>query len=56
VTGAAQLKTKCERFWTLPAINAVLAAVGFRLLLNWLRLLLRAIFTAFLGVFKLQAV
>ena len=38
------------------AINAVLAAVGynFRLLLNWLRLLLRAILAALRGPFRLQ--
>ena len=38
------------------AINAVLAAVGynFRLLLNWLRLLLRAILAALLGPSRLQ--
>ena len=39
------------------AINAVLAAVGynFRLLLNWLRLLLRAVLVALFGPFTLQA-
>lgn len=39
------------------AINAVLAAVGynFRLLLNWLRLLLRAILVALFGPLRLQA-
>ena len=38
------------------AINAVLAAVGynFRLLLNWLRLLLRQILVALYGPFRLQ--
>jgi IS5 family transposase len=38
------------------AINAVLAAVGynFRLLLNWLRLLLCAILLALLAPFRLQ--
>ena len=38
------------------AINAVLAAVGynFRLLLNWLRLLLRAILATFFQALKLQ--
>ena len=38
------------------AINAVLAAVGynFRLLLNWLRLLLRAILAALFGPIRLQ--
>jgi IS5 family transposase len=38
------------------AINAVLAAAGynFRLLLNWLRLLLRAILAALRGPFRLQ--
>jgi len=38
------------------AINAVLAAVGynFHLLLNWLRLLLRAILAALRGPFRLQ--
>lgn len=40
------------------AINAVLAAVGynFRLLLNWLRLLLCAILAALFAPFKLQTV
>jgi len=39
------------------AINAVLAAVGynFRLLLNWLRLLLRAVLVALFGPITLQA-
>jgi IS5 family transposase len=41
---------------TGDAINAMLAAVGynFRLLLNWLRLLLRAILAALFGPFKCQ--
>jgi IS5 family transposase len=39
------------------AIKAMLAAVGynFRLLLNWLRLLLRAILVALFGPLRLQA-
>jgi IS5 family transposase len=40
------------------AINAVLAAVGynFQLLLNWLRLLLRAMLVALFWPFKLQTI